>query len=129
MKKFFSEESQADLSNINGEMPANHMLNISFTITSEQVEQAIHRLLNGKASEPDSISNEILKKVTHVIKNDLAQAISKYFASETTPETFHKFITVVLRKKRKKNYLLSSSYCFIALKNTIVKLMEKLVTE
>jgi hypothetical protein len=39
-------------------MSANHMLNISFTVTSEQIEQAIHKLLNDKASESDNISND-----------------------------------------------------------------------
>ena len=48
------------------------MLNISFTTTSEQIKQAIHRLSNDKVSESDNISNEILKKVTHIIKNDFA---------------------------------------------------------
>ena len=65
----------------------------------------------------------------HVIKNDLAQAINKCFISEMMLKIFYKFITVVLRKKRKKNYLFLSSYHFIALKNTIIKLMKKLITE
>ena len=72
MKKFFSEESQADLSNIDNETSANCMLNISFTTTSEQIKQAIHRLSNDKVLKLDNISNEILKKVIHIIKNDLA---------------------------------------------------------
>jgi hypothetical protein len=38
------------------------MLDISSTITSEQVEQAIHRLPNGKAPGPDGIPNEVLRK-------------------------------------------------------------------
>jgi len=128
-EKFFPEGGQADLSDIDGETPANHMLDISSTITSEQVEQAIHRLPNGKAPGPDGIPNEVLKEVAHVIKDDLAQAISKCFASGATPETFRKSITVVLRKERKKDYSLPSSYRPIALENTIAKLMEKLVAE
>jgi len=31
--------------------------------------------------------------------------------------------------ERKKDYSLSSSYCLIALKNTIAKLMKKLIAE
>jgi len=48
------------------------MLNISLTIILKQIKQAIHRLLNSKALESDSILNEIFKKVTYIIKNDLA---------------------------------------------------------
>ena len=129
MKKFFSEEKQTDLSDIDNKTSANCMFNISFTVTSEQIKQTIHRLLNDKVLRLNNISNEILKMIIYIIKNDLAHAISWCFISEMTSKSFHKFITVVLRKNRKKNYLLLSSYCFIALKNTIAKLMKKLVTE
>jgi len=127
--KFFSEGGQANLSNINNEMPANHMLNISSTISAEQIEQAIHRLPNGKVPGPDNISNEVLKMVASLIKKDLTQAISKCFIKGVTPRSFQESTTVVLQKKRKKNYFLPSSYRPITLKNTIAKLMEKLVTE
>jgi len=127
--KFFSEEKQANLSNINNEMPANCMLNIPSIISAEQIEQTIHRLLNGKVSGSDNISNEVLKVVAPLIKKNLTQAISKCFTKGVTPRSFQEFITVVLQKKRKKNYFLPSSYCLITLENTITKLMKKLVTE
>jgi len=127
--KFFPEGGQADLSDINNEMPVNHMLNISSTISAEQIEQAIHRLPNGKVSGPDNIPNEVLKVVAPLIKENLAQAISKCFTKGATPRSFRESITVVLRKKRKKNYSLPSSYRPITLENTITKLMKKLVTE
>jgi len=129
MRKFFSEERQADLNNINNEMSVNHMLNISSIISAEQIEQTIHRLSNDKASESDNISNEVLKVVIPLIKKNLTQTISKCFIKNTTPRSFQKFTTVVLQKKRKKNYFLPSSYCLITLKNTITKLMKKLITE
>jgi len=127
--KFFSEERQADLSDINNEMPVNHMLNISSTISAEQIEQAIHRLSNDKVPGSDNIPNEVLKVVASLIKEDLTQAISKCFTKGATPRSFRESITVVLQKKRKKNYSLSSSYRPITLENTIAKLMKKLVTE
>ena len=67
--------------------------------------------------------------MTYIIKNNLAYTISKYFINKMMSESFCKFITVILRKKRKKNYLFLSSYCFIMLKNTITKLIKKLVAE
>lgn len=128
-EKFFPEGGGADLSDIDYEVPANRLLNISSTISAEQIEQAIHRLPNGKAPGPDQIPNEVLKVLAPIIKDDLAQAISKCFASGATPESFRESITVVLRKERKKDYSLPSSYRPIALENSIAKLMEKLVAE
>ena len=44
-------------------------------------------------------------------------------------KSFQEFIIVVLEKNRKMNYLLLNSYHFIVLKNTIIKLLKKLITE
>jgi len=94
--KFFSEERQANLSNINNEMSANHMLNISSTISAEQIEQTIHRLSNDKVFGSDNISNEVLKVVAPLIKKNLTQAISKCFTKSATSRSFQEFTTVVL---------------------------------
>jgi len=96
VRKFFSEEEQADLSNINNEMSANYMLDISSIISAEQIEQTIHRLSNDKVSESDNISNEVLKMMISLIKKNLAQAISKCFIKGVTSRSFQEFITVVL---------------------------------
>ena len=128
-EKFFPEGGQADLSDIDSEVPTHHMLDISSAVTAEQIEQAINRLPNGKAPGPDNIPNETLKVVAPLIKEDLAHAISRCFDSGSTPENFRESTTVVLRKERKGDYSLPSSYCPIALENTIAKLMEKLVAE
>jgi len=129
MRKFFSKEKQVNFSDINNEMFVNYMFDISSIISAEQIEQTIHRLLNDKVSESDNISNEVFKMMISLIKKNLTQAISKCFIKNTTLRSFQKFITVVLQKKRKKNYFLSSSYHLITLKNTIAKLMKKLITE
>jgi len=88
MRKFFSEEKQTNLNNINNEMSANHMLNISSIISAEQIEQTIHRLLNGKVSESDNISNEVLKMMISLIKKNLTQVISKCFIKNATSRSF-----------------------------------------
>jgi len=88
VRKFFSEEKQANLSNINNEMSVNCMLDISSTISAEQIEQTIHRLSNDKVSGSDNIPNEVLKVVTSLIKKNLAQAISKCFIKGVTPRSF-----------------------------------------
>lgn len=105
------------------------MLDIPSAVTAEQVEQTINRLPNGKAPGPDNIPNEALKAVAPLIKEDLARAISKCFDSGSTPESFRESTTVVLRKERKRDYSLPSSYRPIALENTLAKLTEKLGAE
>ena len=37
------------------------------------------------------------------------------------------FIIIVLRKKNKKNYIVSSSYRSITLKNSLIKLIKKIL--
>jgi len=96
VKKFFSEKRQVNLNNINNEMFANHILNISSIISAEQIEQTIYRLLNDKVSELNNISNEVLKMMISLIKKNLTQVISKCFTKNMTSRSFQKFITVVL---------------------------------
>ena len=47
--------------------------------------------------------------------------------STSLPKGLKESFTLVLRKKEKKNYLLPGIYRFIALKNTLVKLVEKVL--
>jgi len=101
------------------------VLNISPTISTEEISKLIRSLLNRKALGLDSIPNEVLKVAALVIVKDLAEAASHYFASGIIPESLKEFITVVLRKEEKKDYFLPGSYRLIALKNTLVKVLEK----
>jgi len=102
-------------------------LNISPTILIEEISKLIRSLLNGKALGPDGIPNKVLKMVTPVIIKDLVKAASHYFANGTILESLKESITVVLRKEGKKNYSLLGSYRPIALKNTLVKVLEKYI--
>jgi len=63
--------------------------------------------------------------VALVIIKDLAEAASYYFTNGTIPESLKESITVVLRKEGKKDYSLLDSYRLIALKNMLVKVLEK----
>ncbi len=86
-------------------------------------------MLNDKALRLNDILNEIFKKVIYIIKDDLTLMINMCFINEIILKIFCEFITVILRKKRKKNYLFLSNYYSIALKNTIVKLIKKLIVK
>jgi len=87
----------------------------------------IRSLLNRKALGPNSIPNKILKVVALVIAKDLAEIASNYFTNKTILKSLKEFITVVLRKKGKKNYSLLDSYRLIAFKNMLAKVLEKYI--
>jgi len=60
-----------------------------------------------------------------VIVKDLAETASYCFASGIIPKSLKESIIVVLCKEGKKDYSLLGSYRPIALKNTLVKVLEK----
>jgi len=62
-----------------------------------------------------------------VIVKDLVKIASYCFASGIILKNFKEFITMVLRKEGKKNYSLLGSYRLIALKNILIKVLEKYV--
>jgi len=65
--------------------------------------------------------------VVLIIVKDLAEAASNCFINGTILKSLKEFITMVLRKKGKKDYSLLGSYRLIALENTLVKVLEKYV--
>jgi len=102
-----------------------NVLNISPTISIEEISKLIRSLLNGKALGLDSIPNKVLKVAASVIIKDLVEAASHCFTSGIIPKSLKESITVVLRKEGKKDYSLPGSYRLIALKNMLVKVLEK----
>jgi len=101
------------------------VFNISPIILVEKINKLIRSLLNRKVLGLNGILNEILKVIALVIVKDLAKIISYYFISGIILKSFKEFIMVVLRKKGKKDYFFLGSYKRIALKNTLVKVLEK----
>jgi len=53
---------------------------------------------------------------------------SYYFTNRIAPESLKESITAVLYKEGKKDYSLPGSYRLIALENTLVKVLEKYIT-
>ena len=61
------------------------------------------------------------------IAQGLAEAVSELLQSGNIPITYKESITVALRKERKGDYTLPSSYRPVALENTLAKLTERVV--
>jgi len=104
-----------------------NILNISPTILTEEISKLIRSLLNRKALGLDSILNKVLKVAALVIIKNLAKAASYCFASGIILKSLKESITVVLYKEGKKDYSFLGSYKLIALKNILVKVLEKYV--
>ena len=54
--------------------------------------------------------------------------ISRYLIVKTLSVSYRELIIIILRKKNKKNYIISDSYRLITLENTLVKFLEKVLT-
>jgi len=122
--KFFPKTGIVDFSNIEIIREQN-VFNISPIISTEEISKLIRSFLNGKALGLDGILNKVLKVAVLVIVKDLAKAASYCFASGIIPKSLKESIIMVLRKKKKKDYSFLGSYRLIALKNMLVKVLEK----
>jgi len=101
------------------------MLNISPTISTEEISKLIRSLLNKKVLGLNSIPNKVLKVAALIIIKDLVKVASYYFTSKIILKSLKEFITIVLYKEGKKDYSLLGSYKPITLKNILVKVLEK----
>ena len=128
-EKLFPAPPQADLDDVMGDFAIREQLDIPLEVSADLVANMIAKLPNGKAAGPDGISNELLKLIAPDIKEDLAQAISKLFSTGSLPPTLKESTTVVLRKERRDDYSLPTSYRPIALENSLAKLAEKIVAD
>ena len=81
--------------------------------------------MNKKVLKLNGILNEVFKIAVLVIAKDLIKVVNYCFTNRIILKSLKKFIIIVLRKKRKKDYFLPSSYRLIAFKNTLVKILEK----
>jgi len=65
--------------------------------------------------------------VVLVIAKDLIKIVNNYFINKIILKSFKKFITMVLRKEKKKKYSLLGSYKLITFKNTLIKVLKKYI--
>ncbi len=96
-------------------------------ITPEEVKKVIQKFLNRKALGLDSILNEVLKIITSIIAEELAQVITELLQTGNIPHSYKESIMVVIRKERKGDYILLSSYRLVALENTLAKVVERIM--
>jgi hypothetical protein len=123
--KFFPQSGAADLRDITDEQF--ERFTIPEKVTANELAEVISTLPNQKASGPDIIPNEAWKALKETIAPGLAETVTKIFQRGELPAVLKESTTVVLRKEKKKDYSLPSSYRPIALENTLAKIIEKVI--
>ena len=93
------------------------------------MKDAIRKLPTSKAAGPDGIPNKAIKAASEAVAIPLANAATTYLLKSNLLECYKDIIIVILRKVNKKDYSLLGSYRPIALKNTLGKILEKIVVE
>ena len=93
------------------------------------MKDTIRKLPTSKAAGLDRIPNEAIKAALEAVATPLANAATTYLLKGNLPECCKDTIIVILRKANKKDYSLPESYRPIALKNTLGKILEKIVAE
>ncbi len=87
----------------------------------------INRLLIKKIFDLNRILNKILKLLDSKILSELTQNIYIIFARNLLLFYYRELIIIILYKKNKKNYSLLNNYRLIILKNTLAKIIKKVL--
>ncbi|POS82408.1 hypothetical protein EPUL_004122 [Erysiphe pulchra] len=126
-EKFFPLNLEADLSDLEENQRPKRSVIIKTEVKPEEVKCILSQLPRGKAPGPDEIPNEILQALLPEWKLELARAIINLLINGNIPSSLKESTTVALRKVRRLDYSISSSYRPIALENSLAKLVEKIV--
>ncbi len=104
-------------------------LRVNNDIITEEMARTISCLLNNIALGLDRIPNEALKTYRPLIVLWLVDVAKAYFAIGYYLRLRKAIITVVLYKEGKVDYLIPGSYCLIALKNTLSKVLKRVIID
>ena len=78
---------------------------------------------------PDRILNKAIKATLEAVAIPLVNTITTCLLKSKIRKCYKETIIVILQKANKKDYLLLGSYRPVALKNTLGKILEKIVAE
>ena len=77
----------------------------------------------------DRILNKAIKAILEAIVTLLINTVTTYLLKSKILECYKEIIIVILQKANKKDYLLLGSHWLVALKNTLRKILKKIVVE
>ena len=93
------------------------------------MKDAIRKLLTGKAVGLDRILNKAIKAALKALTILLANTTTTYLLKSKLLKCCKVLTIIVLQKVNKKDYSLLKSYRLIALKNSLGKLLKKIIVE
>ena len=89
-----------------------------------EIIRAIALTISNKILRDNEITNEILKQISITIVSHLHRIYNAYLKKDYCSKHFRNAIIIALRKSNKSNYFTITSYCSIALLNTLSKIFE-----
>jgi hypothetical protein len=104
-------------------------LRVDSDITTEEIARIISRLSNNTVLGLNGILNKALKTYRPLIVLWLTDIAKVCFTIGYYPRLGRAMIIYILYKEGKADYLLLKSYCPIALKNTLSKILERVVVD
>ena len=96
---------------------------------TEEMTRTINRFLNNIVLGPDGILNKALKTYRPLIILWLIDMAKAYFIIGYYLRLRKAIITIILYKEGKADYLLLESYHPIALKNTLSKILKRVIID
>ena len=126
-EKFFPAGGQADLTDIESGTLPECILDIPLIVTADALQAVIQKLPNSKSLGLDSLPNKVIKNLKELIVEDLATIISHHFKAGMLLLCIWESTIITLYKAYKKDYSILESYYLITLKNSLAKLMEKVL--
>jgi hypothetical protein len=103
---------------------------VSFkNMTDDQIHHAIRKLKPYSAPGPNSISNSVFTHCTDILVPWLGALYRATFHLRYYPKRWQEYITIVLRKPGKPDYLNPKAYRPIALLDTMAKILSLCVAE
>ena len=104
-------------------------LRVNSDITTKEIVKTISCLLNNIVLKLDRILNKALKTYRLLIAPWLTDIAKVYFIIGYYLRLKRVIITFILYKEGKADYLFLGSYCPISLKNTLSKILKRVIAD
>ena len=104
-------------------------LRVDSDITTKEMARTISRFLNNTVLGLNGIPNKALKTCSLLIAPWLTDIAKVYFIIGYYLRLKRVIITFILYKEGKADYLFLGSYCPISLKNTLSKILKRVIAD
>ena len=123
---FFFSSTTTNLKNIQSNETYSKCI-LFFSITKKKISHAIINKISNKIFDENEILNRILKLIFSIIKSIFKWIYNQNLQLSYCSKNFKKSITMIFRKINKSDYFIFKTYRFIALFNTMKKIMKSIM--